>query len=526
MKTHRLRLLLAFGWVALWPLGARAQNPFADLIQRVPSSANSVVILNMERIKASPMGVRLGWAEKFEEAFSSGMIRVPPKATRFIIASQIDFEFKTPNWEFAVADLSVSPPMDRIAKEYGGTPDTLDGLPAVVLPNDAYAIQLGPNTLAAMAPANRQNVLRWIRELRSPTRVPLPDYLAKAANYSDVAQTEVVMALDLQGVFPQERISHYLSTKTYFDELKVDRKEVANLLAGIRGVRIGVRIDEKPLGRISVDFMDPVKLSPEAAKRILLEALADAGARIEELEQFKAGVGRTDIWLQGYLSATALRRMMSVVDSPAPTEVAGPTREVKTKVPPKGQAKPKTKEVSPGEVQDPVQLSVKYFKTIMTYFDDLRADMRDRKTIAQSQLFFDRYARKIERLPMLDVDPELVDYGAFVAQSLRQLAGSVRTSGAQAAVATKDVTANSPGVYHTGSYGYARAGYWGGTGFYGNYGVYDPRATFRWEGSQRRLIRTQTNTEIAGATEDVKQNVLQATSEIRRKMTDKYQVQF
>jgi len=527
MKTRRLGFLLALGWIALWPLGALAQDAFNALIQRVPSSANAVVILNLERIKASPMGVRLGWREKIEEAFNSGMIRVPPKATRFVMASQIDFEFKTPNWEFAVADLEIAPPMERIAKEYGGTPDTLDGLPAVVLPNDAFAVQLGPNTLAAMAPANRQNVLRWLREMQSPTRVPLPDYLEKAAGYSDVAKTEIVMALDLQGVFPQERISHYLRSKTFLDEAKVDRKELVSLLAGIRGVRIGVRIDEKPLARISVDFLDPVKLSPEIAKRVLLEALADAGARIEELEQFKAGVDRTNIWLQGYLSDGGLRRLLSVVDSPAPTEVAAPTREVKSKVQPKGQPKPKAKEVSPGEVvEDAVQTSVKYFKTITTYFNDLRTDMRNRQTIAQSQVYFDRYARKIERLPMLNVDPELLDYGAFVCQSLRELAGSVRTTGAEQAVATRNVTASSPGVYNTGSYGYGRAGYYGASGFYGNYARYDARATLKWEGSQRRMVRAQTNTAIAGATEEVKQQVAEATAGIRRKMTEKYQTEF
>jgi hypothetical protein len=217
---------------------------------------------------------------------------------------------------------------------------------------------------------------------------------------------------------------------------------------------------------------------------------------------------------------------LSVVDSPAPTEAAAPTREVKTKVQPKGQPKPKAKEVSPGEVEDPVQTSVKYFKTITTYFNDLRTDMRNRQTIAQSQVYFDRYARKIERLPMLNVDPELLDYGAFVCQSLRELAGSVRTTGAEQAVATRNVTASSPGVYNTGSYGYGRAGYYGASGFYGNYARYDARATLKWEGSQRRLVRAQTNTAIAGATEDVKQQVVEATAGIRRKMTEKYQTEF
>lgn len=34
--------------------------------------------------------------------------------------------------------------------------------------------------------------------------------------------------------------------------------------------------------------------------------------------------------------------------------------------------------------------------------------------------WFERYARKIDNLPILNVDPEMLDYGVFVADSLRQ----------------------------------------------------------------------------------------------------------
>ena len=41
--------------------------------------------------------------------------------------------------------------------------------------------------------------------------------------------------------------------------------------------------------------------------------------------------------------------------------------------------------------------------------------MRSAKNLASTQLWFDKYARRIERLPILNVDEELVKYSAFVA---------------------------------------------------------------------------------------------------------------
>ena len=78
------------------------------------------------------------------------------------------------------------------------------------MPNDTYLVQLGPKTLGAMGPANRQAVVRWIRDIRKPTPPPLSPYLQKAAVYSDEAGSEIIMALDLEGVMSFERVGKYL----------------------------------------------------------------------------------------------------------------------------------------------------------------------------------------------------------------------------------------------------------------------------------------------------------------------------
>ena len=131
---------------------------FGELIKQIPRSANAVVLLNMEKAKQSPMGVREGWTKKVEKAFEAGLYPVPPQAKRFVLASQIDLEFMEPVWSAAIIDLAGNWSMEQIAKRHGGTLDTLSNLSAVALPNDSYAVQFAPQVLGAMSPATAATV--------------------------------------------------------------------------------------------------------------------------------------------------------------------------------------------------------------------------------------------------------------------------------------------------------------------------------------------------------------------------------
>ncbi|MGD0519435.1 MAG: hypothetical protein ABSA26_18005, partial [Thermoguttaceae bacterium] len=148
--TATLALLIVSGRLGF------AADEFQDLVNQIPRSANAVMLLNLEKAKNSPLGIKEDWKGKIENAFAAGASRVPPQVARFVMASQIDFEFMEPVWEVAIMDLDEEIPLGPLAKARGGTLDTIEGLPALLLPNDTYLVQLGPKTLGGMAPANRQ----------------------------------------------------------------------------------------------------------------------------------------------------------------------------------------------------------------------------------------------------------------------------------------------------------------------------------------------------------------------------------
>ena len=204
LLSGRPRITCVFVALAIFALSGRcgfAADEFQDLVNKIPRSANAVVLLNMEKAKNSPFGLKEDWSAKIEQAFEDGLVRVPPQAKRFVLASQIDFEFMEPLWEAAVIELDEDLSSTDIEKMRHGTLDTIEGLPAIARPNDTYLVKLAPKLVGAMGPANRQAVVRWIRDIRKPLPPPLSPYLQKAAVYSDKAGSEIIMAIDLEGVF-------------------------------------------------------------------------------------------------------------------------------------------------------------------------------------------------------------------------------------------------------------------------------------------------------------------------------------
>lgn len=482
-------------------------DEFQDLVNLIPRSANAVVLLNMDKVKSSPMGVKGDWKQKFDEAFESGLVMVPPNATRFVLCAQMDFEFNEPIWQAVVMDMDQAMTMEQITQMRSGTPDTIEGLPALLRPNDTYIVQLEPNRIAAMAPANRQAVVRWIREIRKPKPAPLSPYLQKAAVYSDEAGSEIIMALDLEDVMSFERVSKYF--KAHQKELgewqekgnsRLDSTKLAKILSRMQGVRIGVRIGEQPTAKMVIDIDEDASPLAPIAKPMLIQFLSDGGALINDFQSWTPDAKKKEISLSGKFSRTGLRQLLSVVESPVSGETAS-----------------KAPSVSPGDLPAlQLKKSREYFRNVTSMANDMKDDMKNAKNLASSSMFCEKYAKRIDRLPILNVDEDLVKYGAFVATQLRQAAMSVKTMGIQTGVRSAQVTASGGGWYGDNGYGYR----------YGAYGRYAEAAEVRAVGTERRAISAEEKAVAATDTQQIRQAIIEATADIRRKMTQKYQVEF
>ncbi len=489
--------LLTVGWGM--PPRAVAQGPFAELVRRVPDTANALVLLNVQKVHDSPLAIREGWKEKQEKAFENGMILVPPQATHFLSAAQIDFEVLEPLWQLALMDLTVEPSMRKIAQYRGGREDQVAGTAAVALPNDAYAVQFGPRTIGLFAPGNRQNVARWVEQSKAAQRPKLSPYLTEALGYADQVGTEIIMALDVENVLPPPYVREKLTGLECLANLRVDLDQVADVLASLRGVTLGIVISDKAFGKLKVDFQKDASPIASFAKPLLLEVLANNGCMVDDFQYWTAKASANQISIEGTLSGTAMRQVLSVVDAPQ-TDL--PPAESKDEKEPTDQKGPSD------QTDKALYASQQYFRSINRLLGDLRTK-RDVKTIAQYGTWFNNYGRKIDRLPMLHVDPQMLDYGAFVSSQLRDAAMAIKGIGMN----TRTRQVNAPLASGYGSY---RMG----------------GLTTSWVNpsheSQRERSRIHAEERVAGAksAREIMQDVENETAKIRRAMSEKYKAEF
>jgi formate dehydrogenase maturation protein FdhE len=497
------RAMVALGLVSWCIQPAHAQ--FRELVERLPKSANSVLLLNVTKAVNSPMGVREGWKKKIEKSFEAGLIRVPPLATNYVIASQLDLEFMEPIWTAAVVDLSEAVSLPKIAERRRGTADSIDGLAAVALPNDTYLVRFALTTVGAMQPANRQAVTRWIHETQAGSKAELSSYLKAAAGYSDDAATDIIMAIDLDGALSWARAGKFLIRhKELLKQTDDERKDAATVLSDVQGVRLGIRLSDRPFGKLTVDFRTSPAALESVAKPLFLQAIADAGMKIDDLDDWKLEIGAQTISLSGNLTTSGLRRALAVIESPTTSEST--TADTSSQSSPENLLSAEAK------------ASQDHYRTVVGMFDDLKKDMGSVANLASTQTYFDKYAKRIERLPILNVDPDLLNYSAFVASSMRAASGAVRNMGIQSGVRQAQINSSNTGAayadYSSGRYG-----------VYGGYGT-DRTAQAKGIETERRVVRAEEKGNAATNIQQIRAEVVAATADVRRKMTQKYKVEF
>ena len=359
-----------------------------------------------------------------------------------------------------------------------------------------------------MGPGNRQAVVRWIRDVRKPKPAPLSPYLQQAAVYSDEAGSEIIMALDLEGVMSFERVGKYL--KAHEKDLEKWQADIhppatlvslAKKLSNIKGVRIGVRIGEQPTAKMVVDIEDDAAPLAPIVKPLLIQVLSDSGALINDFQSWTAKAQKNELSLAGTFSKSGLRRLVSMIDSPVSDEAAADTKAT----------------VSPGDLPAlKAKKSLEYYRDVVGMANDIKDDMKNAKNLASTAMFCEKYAKRIDRLPILNVDEDLLKYSEFVARQLRQASGSVKTMGIQTHVRSEQVTA-SGGGYDDYAYGGYR---------YGAYGRYAAGAAVKAVGTERRAISAEETGAAATDVQQLRQSIIEATADIRRKMTQKYQIEF
>lgn len=461
--------------------------PFDSLVRKVPEGANAIMLVNVQQILQSEYARSHDSKQKLAEAFEQKSLLIPPDATQFVLAAQFDLEHFTRIWEAAVMELKSPPSFEQVARRTHRNVEKVGGLEAIG-GSKAFALNLGEKQLGLLVPSNRQLAARWAQRIRQNNQ-PLSNYLTKLSTYSDTAGTDIILAVDLADVLPQQFVADRLRSSEVLKGRKVDIDQIAAILSRVQGIRLGVKVGAKANAMLVVDLQDDPAPLANFAKPLVLSILEGNGMMIEEMEGWKVALDKKSISLQGTLSDEGMRRVMSVVELPADSAALVESAEA---APPK-----KTEESSASVI---AATSQKYFKAIEQQLDSLRLQKKDAKSLGQIAMWIENAARRIDRMSSLNVDPDLVAYGAEVSSEMRNMVAALQGAGIQT--------------------GARQAGIWGNYDSY--YYDYDNRDVQ----SARRQVKAEEQAKGATSALDVSRSIANKSAAIRRKMTERYKVAF
>jgi hypothetical protein len=481
--------VLLGGWLTVCGASAWGATPFDELLKQVPAEANVLVLIDGESLRRSPFAKDNGLAGD-ENATGDASVVPPREVRQAVLAAKIrGFRESLLDWQTALVSLEYDPSAAGLAAEFRGSLDQVASTDCVVLPNGAMALSTVPKMLTVLQPADRHRAGRAVAQAKSSRSPALDPFLAKAVAATG-PKTDVLIALDLKDMFSKSKIFLYLKDSKTFKDRPVDINEAAKLVAAIDGMTLRLDFAKSIRGELTVHFGGPADGVSEWSKALLLEILDDTGATIEDLAGWEFGVGKQDFRLTGDLSLTGLRRVLSLLDFP-------------TRIP---------KEVGPSANLSPEQLkqrtakaTLQRFRATQALYGDLRNPSKTRDlSTAEYGLWYDKYAKKIESLPSLDVDKDMLAYCDDLVLRLRVLATKSRMVGIRAG-------ANSRSPNYVTNYF---------STWYGTY--YQNRQVESDYDYVQRVERASAAADKFAIYEEIDKDALA----VRRAMTDRYGVEF
>jgi hypothetical protein len=489
IMTLRSTAIAALGLIVCLASQRTHAETLEGLARRIPGDVNAIVLIDVEQVLATKLAQTQGWARKLETAYVERPIFLPPEAKKLVLGAVLDptDDFLATR-ELAVMELSEPVGIRALARAESGYVDEINGKSAAITPADAAFIDLGGNILATVRPADRQYLARWIDFADDRASVRLSDYLQKSLPLV-TDRVQVLLAIDLKDILGPHDIEAKVGANALIQTKHADAAEIAKVLGTLRGAALRLAIDDDCQGQLQVDFDADVAPLGDLAKPLVLGALENLGLATDELATWKVSLAEKSIRMNGPLSADGQRRVFSVIELPAPKLDATDAA---------------TAAGDPAAANDSEtrERSLAYFKSTEVLTADLRKGLKDTKA---TSAWLERYAKRVDDLPVLHVDEQLLDYGDKLAETFRVMSLSKRQAGIRAGVRATE-----------GSY----AGFYDYNGYY-NFGstAYSSAADRRQAEKEEMSVASDTRVQGWKLIDD-------ATADIRRSLTKKYGVEF
>ena len=295
-----------------------ARANYYDLLRRVPESANTIIMIDVERMLMSPIAMKEKWREKANAA-EGRVLHFPPNAVRYMLASKLDFVHDLDNlWDVALVETPEPMSLPYLAKAEGGYIDTLEGQEIAFSPRDAFFVSLKPNILGVSFPANRQDLGRWLRSLKHFDKPQISEYLQKAVTLAH-GKDHMVVAMDVSDLFTPRIVRERLRNATSLAGKQVDLDALTKVFTSMKGVTLTVDATERLNGKVRVDFGESATPVKGVARVLILEALEKNGMLLSEMKDWRFLAEAKAVTLEGRLSTEGLRTLTDLIPFPVAT---------------------------------------------------------------------------------------------------------------------------------------------------------------------------------------------------------------
>ena len=379
-----------------------------DVLKYVPGHLNTLAVINVKEINKTPRAVKEGWQKNHETEYLAGALAVPPWASFVVIGAELYPGQLAEGKSLVLVPVNNALSSTDINNREGGTTQLMGDKTVVLSPKRGYVAMPAPGIVAVSSTLPRQEFSRWLTQPK-PEKPSISSYLQESVAAKSAAQ--ILIAIDLGDIFdPQSLRLELLSGGIAKEEPALD--SLVQAIMNIRGATISVQIADPSPVEIEINFKQLLDSQAKAFETLLPRIIQIAGLEISELSKASLTRGDKTFTLKTSFSDSSLRRMLSLVSSPADAAKSPDGGNILT---------PKDSAV--------LASSMRYFRSVNSYLDDLRtrgtANMRA-GDYSGSATWYESFANKIDKLPIENVDPELLQYSASATSKLRALAGSLR----------------------------------------------------------------------------------------------------
>ena len=496
-----LKVLFAVAALAVGLLPAPAMAGWKEMAARLPARTNAIVAVNVDALMRSPLGVKEGWAERWADSYDAGPVAIIPGAQRILAGAYVKQGLQEADWRITMMELAEPVLLEDVGRSQGGYPEKVYDKMCVCAPT-AYFVSLDPRTLASYAPANRQSVFNWICD--KPVGVASADLRGIVGGLS--GSTHIVMAIDVKEQYSASGIRGAIGMNPLSQiDPKTDLDKLARALAGIQYVVLSAKVTDKIQVTTIVQVASDGEWLGKIAKSVVPEILDRGGISVPEIDNWTVTAEAKRITLTGEMSVGTMRDLLSIMG------LLTATKPVKVSDDPAVIAK----------------ASRTFFRTICAALDSYpKANSYD-----QINTWVKRENAKIERLPLVNVDPELVAWSAEVTKRMREVMMALATDRLSTASSVVAVQRPDAPTYGGNTTVVAGRGY-GGAGYYYNYdGTYQNQAAQNAidqenVARQRMQIIKQQQAQSLQTVAKIMGDLTANRNALRASLTAKYKIEF